>query len=308
MKQKQRLTIFLIVITLFAAAVGWAWSVWVRVHDNPPPPVDYVPPDDIVEPEPDKNITNILLLGVDQIGNEPGRADSIIVMSINEDTDEVALISIPRDSRVEIPGHGMDKINHAMAYKGQISLMKSTVETLLGVKIDHYVYTNFTGFTRIVDILGGVTVNVERPMVHEAVYSPSINLSPGEQRLSGEQALGYVRFRGDAQRDFGRMERQQKFLKALANEVLQAKTVLKLPQLLEETARHLRTDMTIHELLDFARRANSINMDEVTAVVLPGRNVNINGIAYVDLDKDVLAETIRRYLRWEEDNSTNANK
>ena len=306
MKKRQRATLMIMIALLFLmAGLGWVWSVWVRVYD------EVLPPDgsNAATPELQKSkITNILVLGIDQIGDEPGRADSIIVMSINQETDEVALISIPRDSRVEIPGRGLDKINHAMAYKGEVSLVKSTVENLLEVPIDHYIYTNFTGFTKIVDILGGVTINVEKRMVHNSVLSPSINLSPGVQRLNGVQALGYVRFRSDSKGDFGRMQRQQNFLKAVAIEALQMKTVFRLPKLLEETARHVRTDMTISQLLAFAKRANDIDMDEVITVTLPGRNANVNGVAYVLLDKDTLTETIERYLRWEEKESEGAEK
>lgn len=296
-KRKKRPIILLVLILLLAAA-AWAWSIWVRVHDNPSPPDNYTSPD---ISETGTKITNILILGIDQLGEGPGRADSIMVMSINEDTDDVSIISVPRDSRVDVPGHGKDKINHAMAYKGGVALMKSTVEQLFGVPIDHYVYTNFSGFMEIIDILGGVNINVERPMVHETVYSPPINLSPGLQRLNGEKALAYVRFRTDTKGDFGRMERQQIFLKAVASEVLQVGTVFKLPKLLEQTARHIRTDMTIPQLLSFARRASSLDMDSVVTVALPGRNANIEGVSYVVLDQDVLDDTITRYLRWEED-------
>jgi LCP family protein required for cell wall assembly len=283
---------------LVLAASGWFWSVWVRIHENPPPPEGTDPP--VVETNPEKNILNVLVLGIDQLKNEPARADSIIVMSLNKDTGEVAMISIPRDARVEIPGRGPDKINHAMAYKGEIALMKRTVESLLGVPIHHYVYTNFAGFINIVDVLGGVSINVERRMVYQDIYYP-IRLQPGVQRLTGELALGYVRFRGDSQGDFGRMQRQQEFLKAIAKEVLQVRTVLRLPQLLEQVARYLRTDMTIPQLLSFSRTATGMNMDEVVTVTLQGRNINVNGVAYVALDMEHLEETVERYLRWEEE-------
>lgn len=281
---------------LVLATSGWVWSVWVRIHENPPHPEGTDP---VVDANQGKNILNVLVLGIDQLKNEPARADSIIVMSLNKDTGEVAMISIPRDARVEIPGRGQDKINHAMAYKGEIALMKRTVESLLGVPIHHYVYTNFAGFIKIVDVLGGVTINVERRMVYQDIYYP-IRLQPGVQRLTGELALGYVRFRGDSQGDFGRMQRQQEFLKAIAKEVLQVRTVLRLPQLLEQAARHLRTDMTIPQLLSFSRTASGMNMDEVVTVTLQGRNINVNGVAYVALDMEHLEETVERYLRWEE--------
>ena len=121
------------------------------------------------------------------------------------------------------------------------------------------------------------------------------------QRLTGNQALQYVRFRGDTQGDFGRMLRQQEFLKVIADETLRASTILKLPQLLEQAARHIRTDMSIPQLLNFGRRASGLNFDEVVTVTLPGKNINVNGVAYVQLDEEVLNETVRLYLQWEED-------
>ena len=230
--------VVLIIMVLFLASTAWGWSVWVRIHEK----VEPLQPSIVEGAEPpkesEKNILNVMILGIDQLGNERARADSIIVMSYNQDTQEVALISIPRDSRVQIPGYGMDKINHAMAYKGEVALMKQTVENLLGVRIHHYIYTNFTGFKKMVDVLGGVTINVQKPMIHSDLYNP-INIKAGTQRLNGTQALGYVRFRGDSQADFGRMRRQQEFLKVIAFETLQAKTLLRLPKILEQVATHV---------------------------------------------------------------------
>ena len=250
---------FRVLFVLFAiAALTWVWSVWARVYDNPPMVDDYTRDDTIVD-VPEDGIRNILVLGLDQRGTEPGRADTIIIMSINEKTDKVALISIPRDSRVEVPGEGKDKINHAMA-SGGISLMRATVEELLGVPIHHYIHTNFVGFEEIIDTVGGVTIDVDK-----RIQNPSSNivLKPGVQHLNGIEALQYVRFRKDSEGDFGRMRRQQHFLTATADEVLQAKNIVKLPALLEQAARHLRTDMSIPQLLSFARKAASINIEEV---------------------------------------------
>ncbi len=297
-KKKFPIAIAVAVVLLLAVA-GWGWSVWVRIYESAPPPSENgetEPP--VVDPEPEKNILNVLILGIDQLEHEPARADTIMVMSINQDTDEVALISIPRDARVEIPGRGMDKINHAMAYKGELRLMISTVEKLLGVPMHHYVYTNFAGFTRIIDTLGGVTINVEKAMYHESVYLP-IDLQPGVQDLNGAQALSYVRYRGDG--DFNRMLRQQNFLKAVASETLKPATFLKLPVLLEQIARHVRTDMSITQLLSFSRTASEIELDELNTVMIQGNPINVNGVSYVQLDDDHLQETIRRFLHWEAD-------
>lgn len=292
MKKAKRYAGVAILLGLLSVAV-WGSSVWLRIYENPDSSKS--------NSDPEKKITNILLLGLDQLGNEPARADTIMVMSINEGTNQVAVISIPRDSRVEIPGRGKDKINHAMSNKAGISLMKSTVEELLDVSLQHYVFTNFKGFIRVVDILGGVEMDVPRRMVRWCPNYP-INLRAGKQRLSGEQALQYVRYRGGAEGDFGRMNRQQEFLKVISAELLRARTLLKLPQLLEEAASHVRTDMSFQQLLSFGVRASRLNLDEAVTLTLPGRNIRVNGVAYVSLDEAVLQETVRRYLLWEEEN------
>jgi LCP family protein required for cell wall assembly len=293
-----------VVLVILLAVAGWGWSVWIRIHDNPPgPPGIGLEPSEPGNPDKSRNITNILILGIDQVRHEAARADTIMVMSINEDTDEVALISIPRDTRVEIPGRGMDKLNHAMAYRGEIALMIATVEHFLGVPMDHYVYTNFRGFADIVDVLGGVTIDVEKEMIHVNEDEPfPFHLKPGRQRLMGEQALGYVRYRNDDQGDFGRMMRQQSFLTALSKEVRQVKTIFMLPQIMEQAARHIRTDMSISQLLASSRRAFSINIDEVKMITLKGRTQSFNGTSYVVLDQEQLRNTIRCYLLWESNN------
>ena len=303
-KKKGKRIVALLLLLCVVGVTAWAWSIWARIYDNPPQDDDYVR-DENIKDEPDKDITNIMILGVDQRTNEPARADTIIIVSINNDTDEVAMISIPRDSRVEIPGRGLDKINHAMAFGG-INLMRATVEKLLGVPMHHYVYTNFAGFQSIVDTLGGVTVNVEKAMTVKAEKNvEGVTLEPGVQKLNGAQALAFVRFRKDSEGDFGRMRRQQQFLKAVANEVLQAKSIVKLPQLMSQAAEFVRTDMTITQSLSFAKRAASLKLDEVEAFSLKGSGQMINGVSYIILDQDHLQNSVDLYLRWQSENESN---
>lgn len=285
----------IISLLLLLTFTGWMWSVWIRIYDEPPTADGYIRDESIID-IPGKNITNILLLGIDQRANEPSRTDSIIVLSINEDTSEVAMISIPRDSRVEVPGRKVDKINNAMAYGG-VSLTKATVEKLLEVPIHFYVYTNFAGFEGIVDSLGGVSLDVEKSMT---VTEPKkVSLKKGYQKLNGEQALAYVRFRKDSEGDFGRMRRQQQFMKSVADELLQTKNMLKFPILFEQFARYVRTDMTITQLMSFAKAANEFELDEIVAFQIKGRAGMIEGVSYVVLDEDHLKDTVKKYLRWE---------
>lgn len=289
---------FIIIIffgTLLLLAAVWGNSIWQRIHYRPAAAEETFP-----LPEPQGEIVNVLILGLDENGGR-GRADTIMVMSVNEVTNQVAIVSIPRDARVEVPGRGTDKLNHVMTYKGEIAQMKKTVEQLFGVPVHHYVSTDFAGFAKIIDLLGGVTIDVEKRMVHTSIYRPPINLYPGLQRLDGRQALGYVRYRGDAAGDFGRMQRQQKFLKAVAAEALQVQTLFKLPRLLEEAASHVRTDMSLTQLLAFGSLAAQLDPAAVSAVTLQGRGATIGGVSYIVLDEEQLGETVRRYLRWEKD-------
>ncbi len=106
---------------------------------------------------------NILFLGVDSVDHS-SRSDTIIVVGISPDK-KVALLSIPRDTRVEVPGKGYTKINHAYAYGG-ISLLKETIEKFMGIKIDYYVKTDYQGFEKVIDKLGGIEINVEKRMYY----------------------------------------------------------------------------------------------------------------------------------------------
>ncbi|NLM47153.1 MAG: LCP family protein, partial [Firmicutes bacterium] len=191
----------LLLLLLVLCLIFWLGSVWVRIYDRPPA-------EDM--PAGDGTITNVLIVGIDQREDEPSRADTIIILSINEANGDTALVSVPRDSRVEIPGRGLDKINHAMQFGG-IALLRRTVATLLDVPLEHYLYTNFTGFASIVDAVGGVEIDVERPV--PVPGGPALKAGP--RLLNGREALAYVRFRSDAEGDFGRMRRQRQVLTAI---------------------------------------------------------------------------------------------
>ncbi len=222
---------------------------------------------------------NVLLLGIDaRPGEKDARTDSMILVSIDKETGKIAMLSIPRDTLVDIPGHGKNKINSANQLGGA-DLAIETVENLLDVKIPYYVKTNFDGFKDIVDTLGGVTIDVEKKM-----YYPdgkmTINLKKGVQRLDGTHALQYVRFRHDALGDISRTSRQQKFLSALASEVLQAKTIVKLPTLIPQIFKVVDTNFGISDIFFLTRVASSMNSGNIVAQTLPGTFYNYKGVSY----------------------------
>lgn len=211
--------------------------------------------------------TNILLLGTDaRPGESQTRTDTIILASIDPELNKVALVSIPRDTRVSIKGSSVDKINSANAIGGP-ELVAEKVEDIVGEKIDYYVEIDFAGFKKIIDTIGGVDINVDQRM-----YKPSedIDLQPGQQRLDGSQSLAFVRFRDYALGDIKRTEHQQIFLKALGDEMLHAKNIIKLPALVKVVKENIDTNLGMADMLKMASWAPGFGRDSIIAQTLPG--------------------------------------
>ena len=286
---RKRAGFFLLLLILCLSF--WLGSVWMRIYERPPAEE---------MPAGDGTVTNVLIVGLDQREDEPARADTIIILSINEANGDTALVSVPRDSRVEIPGRGPDKINHAMQFGG-IALLRQTVAQLLNVPLQHYLYTNFAGFAGIVDAVGGVEINVERPVP----VPGGAGLKTGPGVLNGREALAYVRFRSDAEGDFGRMRRQQQVLAAIGRRLVRPESLPRLPALLEQSARHVRTDMTPLQLARIGQTVRGLDLEHMPTVTLRGEVATIDGISYVLLDEIFLQETVRRFLRWETPSAAN---
>jgi LCP family protein required for cell wall assembly len=228
------------------------------------------------------NRLNVLLLGIDaRPGEKDARTDSMILVSIDRDTKKIALVSIPRDTLVEIPGYGKNKINTANALGGA-ELARETVETLLGIEIPYFVKTNFEGFKEIVDTLGGVELDVEKRMHYPA---EDIDLKPGLQRLDGYNALAYVRFRYDALGDISRTERQQKFLTVLAKETLQASNIIKAPILIPQIMKALETNLGVSDAIFLMRVASNLDSNNIVTATLPGSFYNYKGASFWKVDE-----------------------
>lgn len=235
------------------------------------------------DPELPVDRLNVLLLGVDaRPGEQDARSDSLIVVSIDRSTKKIAMVSIPRDSLVEIPGRGKGKINTANAFGGA-ELARTTVEDLLGIEIPYYVKTNFEGFQEIVDTLGGVELEVDKRMYYP---SEGINLKPGKQMLNGSNALAYVRFRHDALGDIARTQRQQKFLSALAKETLQASTIIKLPRLIPQLMGAVETNLGVRNAAFLAKAVSGLDPENIVTATLPGTFYNYKGASYWKVDED----------------------
>jgi LCP family protein required for cell wall assembly len=232
----------------------------------------------------------VLAMGVDARGDYlKGRTDAMVVISLDKKTNEMNLLSIPRDSYVELVGKGKyDKITHAYAYGGA-EMATKTVEGMLGIKIDHYVVFNFTSFMKIVDALGGVTVDVPYDFTEqnsEGVQN-AIKLSKGEHVLNGEEALAYARMRHqDPTGDIGRGSRQQDVIKGVFDSLLQLSSLSKISDLYSSVKGSIRTDVDLLDLPGLFGYLTSYN--KVQSHLLTGSGQKIDGVYYFKVDEQSL--------------------
>ena len=229
-----------------------------------------------------EHTVHVMILGVDERVDDVGRSDTLMVATLDTESGKGALLSVPRDTRLAIDGHGYDKANHAYAFGGH-ALSMSTVENLLGVPMDHYLIINTSAFERIIDAIGGVDINVEKRMHYEDPWDDNgglvIDLYPGEQHMDGKKAIQYVRYR-DGEGDIGRIGRQQKFMKAVLAKVISPEILPRLPKLIEEVSSAVKTDMSLTEMLDFAQRLKDIHDAGLSADMVPGEPAYYQDISY----------------------------
>lgn len=252
---------------------------------------------------------NVLVIGTDQDTDRAGRTDTIMLVGFNPRTGDAGVLSIPRDTRVEIPGQqGFHRINVAYAMGGPRLLMR-TVEELLGVDVHHYVTINFSGFERFIDALGGVEVEIPRPMRYDDfAQGLHIDLPAGRQVLNGRQALHYVRYRADGLGDVslvdparevydGRVRRQLEFAELVARKVLSFSSLPRLPQLVQEFFGMVRTDISLDRALALAVSARNLNSARIRTAVLPGTSATIGGASYWMHDRGRTRLVVDRVIR-----------
>ena len=226
-----------------------------------------------------QNKINILVLGVDERQTDKGRSDTMFVVSVDQKSGETAILSIPRDTRVKIPGRGWDKINHAYAEGGH-ELSRKSVEGLLGIPIDYDVVVDFAAFYKIVDAVGGVDIAVEKRMYHEDPYDDLIiNLKPGPQHMDGKTAIQYVRYR-DGDGDLGRIERQQNFIKAMLKEVASPAVIPRIPAIIREVSAAIKTDLSPGDMINLAKMFNDAARKGLKTDTVPGKPAYIADISY----------------------------
>lgn len=228
-----------------------------------------------------KDPVALLLVGVDERRGDQGRADSIIVATINPHQKNIMLTHIPRDTLVDIPGRiKRDKINHSYAYGG-IDLTRKTVEQFLHIPIDGYVKVNMQGLKDIVNKLGGVEVKV--PM---SFRFGGHQFKQGIMRLNGDQSLAFARMRkSDPRGDFGRMKRQQELIRGIIHQSTSLHSLTQLADVLEHLSTNVKTDITPVHILKLQRLYANLPSEQFRSCEINGKNTKINGVYYFQVSK-----------------------
>jgi len=237
-----------------------------------------------VFPALDRRLT-VLVMGVDSNGQNAERwvatrSDTMMLVTIDPQGQRVGLVSIPRDSRVRIPGHGREKINAAHALGGPVLAM-DTVKAAFGVGIDHFVVVDTKGLKRFFELVGPVEVLVENRMRYrDRAGHLDVDLQPGLQVLDPVQAEEYVRFRHDPRGDIGRMERQQWFFRQVARKLQEPQSLLKLPQFLGLANECVVTDLSLEDMARVLMFLKDFDSNRAQTATLPGTSATIGGGSY----------------------------
>ncbi|MBS4960241.1 MAG: LCP family protein [Clostridiales bacterium] len=260
---------------------------------------------------PSENKRNIAAFGVDKDGV---RTDVAFVVSMDRKEKTIAMLNIPRDTRVVMTDQmireieqrggnvpvrdgvtGMCKFNEVHAYAGKDHRNEYSVkmlEDLLGIHIDNYIKVNTEAFREIVDAVGGVDIDVPMDMHYEDPYQDLyIHLEAGPQHLDGAKAEQLVRFRkGYANQDLGRIETQQVFMKALLQKIMSTENLLKgLPSIIKTVFQYVDTDLSIGDCLNLVSFLNDFEMENMSTETLPG-----TGGSYFDIDEEATEEIVHR--------------
>lgn len=227
---------------------------------------------------------SILVLGVEDYATKGknGRTDSMILVTLNPYSKSMKMLSIPRDTRVEIVGRNqMDKINHAHAFGGT-DMVIDTVEKFLEVPIDYFIKVNFDGFIHIIDEIGGITVDVPFDFSEDTTKKgEKAYFKKGEMHLNGEEALAYVRMRKqDPRGDFGRNERQKQVLKATVEKALTMSTLFKVDEISEHLGNNIQTNLRPLDILALRKKYSSLDSENIENLSFQGQDYYENGVYY----------------------------
>lgn len=289
-----------IVILLLVIGVGvYAFSVYnslTNAVDTMHQPIDREKSDKRQEPVTleKQQPFSVLMMGVDEREGDRGRSDTLIVLTVNPSTKTTKMLSIPRDTRTEIIGKGIeDKINHAYAFGG-VEMSMNTVENFLDIPLDYYMQINMEGFQDIVDAVGGVTVNNDLDFTYDGVHFPK-----GEILLNGEKALKFSRMRyEDPRGDFGRQHRQRQIIQGVINKGASFSSLTKFDEIFEALGKNVKTNMKFDEMVDIQKNYKDAGQS-IEQLEVSGVGTKIGGVYYYTVsneEKQKLQQTLKEHL------------
>ncbi|MHB1135795.1 MAG: LCP family protein [Coriobacteriia bacterium] len=291
------ITLLIGIIALVVYGSIWIGGLNKRMADSRTISPEVTEALEAAEPERAADPFYILIMGVDaRVPGEDSRSDTLIVARIDPPQKRVTLLSIPRDTRVEVPGHGKTKINAAHAYGGP-ALAIETVTELTGLPISHYAEIDFSGFKEIVEALGGVTVDVPEDIYDLKAANhveEAARLEAGVQRLDGAHALTFVRSRQFPEGDLQRIRNQQTFFKAVLAEMQKPANLLRLPSAIEAAADSMYTDMSVGQMLRIANQMKGMAPEDLETVTMPGVPEMIAGGSYIVIDEEAFTVMLDR--------------
>ncbi|CAH0238468.1 Transcriptional regulator LytR [Peribacillus frigoritolerans] len=300
-KKKKRtwLKVVGIIVLLFILAGGaFAYSVWnslTKTVDTMHTPIDRTTDKRTKDLAlSDQEPFSMLMLGVDERDGDKGRSDTMIVLTVNPQKKSVKMLSIPRDTRTEIVGHGtQDKINHAFAFGGA-KMSMDTVENFLDIPIDYYMKINMEGFKDIVDAVGGVTVQNDLDFT-----SDGIHFEKGTHTLNGKEALAYSRMRhDDPSGDFGRQSRQRAIIEAVIKEGASLSSLTKYDEVFAALGNNIQTNLTFDDMMDIQKNYRDASKS-ITQSSINGNGTKIDGIYYYivsDEEKEKVQSELKEQL------------
>lgn len=226
-----------------------------------------------------------LILGSDaREGDTASRSDVIILMRVDPANAQVTMVSIPRDTKVEIEGHGTQKINAAYAFGGAAGAVEAVSE-FAGVPISHYAELHFEELEQLIDDLGGVWVDVPVSNNQTGASNTGVELEAGEQLLNGEQALAFARERyGYIRGDFQRADNQRLIAEAVMKKILSL-SPLEMPGAIQQLAGCITTDLSVNDLIAYAQQFQQAGNVTFYSALVPSSTATIDGVSYVITDE-----------------------
>ncbi|EJP22379.1 hypothetical protein HMPREF1142_1337 [Peptostreptococcaceae bacterium AS15] len=251
----------------------------------------------------DNERVNILLLGVDNLSADDNKAnmrtDTMMVFSIDPKTKTGFILSIPRDTKVNVEDY-KGRINSAYSLGG-IEFTIKAVKSLLNIPIHHFMEVDYQALSKTVDDIGGVEVNVPMDMIYDDPYAKPplhIELKQGLQMLNGEKAMQFLRFRhGYADQDLGRIKSQQAFMNAVIKKVLSSESIKQIPNYLDTFYTYVKTDMSLTEVFQTASKFIDIKPYNIKRETLIGEAKLQHGVAYYIHDEEKMKEQINTLMQ-----------